>query len=82
MKPETKAEAEAWLAKARTDLRAAQVDIAASPPILSDALFHLSQNEQQPFKTHDLEALAARCGRLMPHLGELIRKSHPRLLLP
>ena len=64
------------------------MDIAASPPILSDALFHCQQavekalqamlaaNEQQPFKTHDLEALAARSGRFMPHLGELIRKSY------
>ena len=50
MKPETKAEAEAWLAKAQTDLRAAQVDIAASPPILSDALFHCQQAVEKALK--------------------------------
>ena len=61
MKPETKAEVEAWLAKAQTDLRAARVDIAASRPIFGDALFHCQQavekalkamravKEQQPF---------------------------------
>ena len=38
MNPETRAEAAAWLAKARIDLRAARADLNASPPITSDTV--------------------------------------------
>lgn len=69
MNPETRAEVEAWLAKARTDLRAARADLNADPPITSDALFHCQQAvekalkgflaaQEKPLqKTHDLESL-------------------------
>jgi hypothetical protein len=43
MNPETRAEAAAWLAKADIDLRAVRADLAAVPPITSDALFHCQQ---------------------------------------
>jgi len=36
-------EAESWLHKSREDLRAAQVDLEAVPPILGDCLFHCQQ---------------------------------------
>ena len=34
------AETQAWLAKASTDLRAAEHDLHAIPPLLEDSLFH------------------------------------------
>ena len=36
MTPETRAEAAAWIAKARMDLRAARADLHAVPPITGD----------------------------------------------
>jgi hypothetical protein len=33
-------EVSAWLGKATEDLRAAQVDLKAEPPLLNDSLFH------------------------------------------
>jgi HEPN domain-containing protein len=50
MNPETQAEAAAWLAKARTDLRAARADMNAYPPITSDALFHCQQAVEKALK--------------------------------
>ena len=58
-----------WLQKASLDLRGAQIDLAADPPLLEDALFHCQQTVEktlkaflawhdQPFrKTHSLEEL-------------------------
>jgi predicted nucleotidyltransferase len=45
-----RAEAAAWLAKARIDLRAARADLNASPPITSDALFHCQQAVEKALK--------------------------------
>jgi HEPN domain-containing protein len=65
---------QAWLRKAEDDLRSAQVDLAADPPLIEDALFHCQQAAEKgmkafltahatPFrKTHDLDELAAACG--------------------
>ena len=50
MNPETRAEAAAWLARARIDLRAARADLDASPPITSDALFHCQQAVEKALK--------------------------------
>jgi hypothetical protein len=36
-------EVSAWLVKATEDLRAAQVDLKAEPPLLNDSLFHCQQ---------------------------------------
>ncbi len=80
MQPEKAEEVRAWLSKAETDLRAAEVDLAAAPPLLEDALFHCQQAAEKslkafltthdsPFqKTHDLDELAAACGRIDPTL--------------
>ena len=69
--PVIQKEISAWLHKSREDLRAAEVDLAAKPPLLSDSLFHCQQacekilkallcGLQTPFrKTHDLNELGA-----------------------
>jgi len=41
--PAAVGEARAWLAKAALDLRAADVDLAAVPPLSEDAAFHAQQ---------------------------------------
>ena len=40
----------AWLAKAAADLRAGEVDLAASPPLLEDVLFHCQQAAEKALK--------------------------------
>jgi HEPN domain-containing protein len=69
-------EVKAWLAKADNDLRGAEVDLAAYPPLTEDALFHCQQASEKamkafltaqdtPFrKTHDLDELALACERI------------------
>jgi HEPN domain-containing protein len=66
-------EVDAWLRKADDDLRGAQVDLAAAPPLIEDALFHCQQAAEKAMKaflaahdttfhkTHDLDELAAAC---------------------
>ncbi len=69
MSPEAEraAEAREWLAKVTLDLRGAQIDLQAEPPLLEDVLFHCQQAIEKalkallawhdtPFrKTHSLE---------------------------
>jgi len=45
MSPESEraAEAREWLVKAALDFRGVQIDLAATPPLLEDALFHCQQ---------------------------------------
>ena len=43
-------EALAWLAKAAQDLRAADVDLAAEPPLVEDAAFHAQQAAEKSLK--------------------------------
>ncbi len=71
--PARVAETRAWLEKAALDLRGAQVDLDAAPPLLEDTLFHCQQAVEKtlkaflawhdtPFrKTHSLEELGAAC---------------------
>jgi len=68
-------EVRAWLTKAWKDLWGAQIDLAASPPFVEDALFHCQQAaekalkdfltwRQQVFgKTHDLLRLGRQCAK-------------------
>jgi HEPN domain-containing protein len=58
------------------DLRSAQVDLTADPPLIEDALFHCQQAAEKSMrafltahdatfrKTHDLDQLAAACGAI------------------
>jgi HEPN domain-containing protein len=38
-----------WLIKTANDLRGAEVDLAASPPLFEDALFHCQQAAEKSF---------------------------------
>ena len=76
MAEEKALEVQAWLRKAGDDLRSAQVDLAAAPPLIEDALFHCQQAAEKAMKafltahdttfrkTHDLDELAAACGAI------------------
>ena len=43
-------EVSTWLVKATEDLRAAQVDLKAEPPLLNDSLFHCQQACEKALK--------------------------------
>ncbi len=90
MQPDERAkEVDAWLARARQDLRAAEVDLAAEPPLTGDAAFHAQQavektlkgflaHHDQPFrKTHDIGELATQCLEHDPSLHDLLRRAAP-----
>ena len=67
--PACAAEVHAWLTKVSADLRAAEHDLAADPPLLEDSLFHCQQAAEKTLKafltsrntsfrkTHDLNEL-------------------------
>lgn len=79
----------AWLRKAANDLRAAEVDLAAIPPLAEDAAFHCQQAAEKtlkallafhdlPFrKTHSLEELGQACLGLDPTLAPLVDRAAP-----
>lgn len=81
------AETRAWFSKAMNDLRGAEVDLAADPPLLGDAVFHCQQAVEkalkgflawhdQPFrKTHDLAEIAQQCIEIDPALNPLGRRA-------
>ena len=83
------ADTAAWLSKARLDLRSAAVDLAVSPPIVGDALFHCQQAVEKaikalltwhdsPFrKTHDLVSLGGQAVEPDPSLEDLLREAAP-----
>jgi len=84
MSPDKLAEVKGWLVKAKDDLRGAEVDLGAQPPLTGDALFHCQQATEKalkgfltlhdrPFrKTHDLDELASECERLDGSLGGIL----------
>lgn len=82
MPDEKNREVQAWLSKAENDLRGAEVDLAAAPPLIEDALFHCQQAAEKAMKaflaahdttfrkTHDLDELAGACEQIDPLLKE------------
>ena len=66
-------ETRSWLLKATIDIRAAEHDLTASPPLLSDDVYHCKQAAEKslkgflmwhkvPFrKTHSLEEIGEQC---------------------
>jgi HEPN domain-containing protein len=82
-------EVAAWLERARQDLRAVEVDLAANPPLLGDAAFHSQQAVEKALKafltrhdhrfraTHDIGELALACLEHDPSLEALLRESAP-----
>jgi HEPN domain-containing protein len=81
------AETREWLAKARIDLRAADHDGTADPPITADMVFHAQQLVEKtlkaflcwhdvPFrKTHNLVELGEQCAGADSSLESLLRKA-------
>ncbi len=76
-----------WFAQVKDDLRGAQIDLEADPPLIGDALFHSQQAVEkaekgflvwhdQPFrKVHDLVELGNACSSIDPSLDPLLRKA-------
>ena len=54
MPPDTvlAAEVGSWLRRVETDLRSADADLAANPPILEDVLFHSQQAVEKVLKAY------------------------------
>ncbi|MHB0980620.1 MAG: HEPN domain-containing protein [Thermoleophilia bacterium] len=83
--PARESEVRAWLEKAAQDLRAAAVDLDASPALVEDAAFHAQQATEKALKgflaahdrpirkTHDLVGLGAECVEIDPRLDPLLR---------
>jgi len=87
--PAKVADTKGWLAKAVVDIRAAEHEQTASPPITADIVFHAQQLVEktlksfltwhdQPFrKTHNLIELGEQCSALSPDLQALLRRAAP-----
>ena len=79
----------AWFRKVATDLRSADLDMAAIPPVLEDIVFHCQQAvekalkgfltfHQIPFgKTHDLRELGKACASIEPSLMPQLEEAAP-----
>jgi HEPN domain-containing protein len=80
-------EARGWLTKAEVDLRAAEYERTADPPITPDIVFHaqqlvekslkgfLSWNDTPFRKTHNLIELGEQCSKLDNTLEALLRRA-------
>lgn len=87
--PARAAETQGWLARAASDLRAAEHEFRATPPLLDDIVFHCQQAAEKvlkgfltwhdrPFrKTHSLEELGEQCLEMDPALRALIDRAVP-----
>ena len=76
-----------WLRRAAADLRGADVDLMAAPPLIGDAVFHCQQAAEKalkaflawhdlPFrKTHDLGEIGQQCIALDRSLEPLCRSA-------
>jgi HEPN domain-containing protein len=85
--PTRVAEAQAWFTKAARDLRAAEVLLAADPPLLGEVAFHCQQAAEKamkgflswhdiPFgKTHDLAMIGGLCAAHDQSLESLCRRA-------
>lgn len=81
------AETQGWLTKAATDLRAAEFEFTAQPPITADIVFHCQQLAEkslkgflawhdQPFQeTHSLLEIGQQCISIDPTLEDLVRQA-------
>jgi len=89
LEEEKVAETRAWLVRAAMDLRAAEHERNADPPITSDMVFHAQQLAEkamkafltwhdQPFrKTHSLVELGGQCVDVDLGLEPLLRRAAP-----
>jgi HEPN domain-containing protein len=81
------ADTQGWLRKAAGDLRGAEVDLAAIPPLTGDAAFHCQQAVEKalkaflawhdvPFrKTHDLAEIGEQCAAIDASLDPVCRRA-------
>jgi HEPN domain-containing protein len=87
MRPELLAEVREWVQGAIEDLREAEHDLAASPPLVRGAVFHCQQAaekvlkaflsmHEEPFRrTHDLDELGAAAAAHDPSLGDVLGRA-------
>lgn len=85
--PELVAETRAWLVRGADDLREAEHDLMAAPPLLRGAVFHCQQTAEkamegfltwhsQPFrKTHNLSEIGGACAEVGRTLEPLLRRA-------
>jgi len=83
------ADVQSWMIKASNDLRGADIDLAAEPPLLEDALFHCQQAAEKSFKafltfhnqtfrrTHSLEETGEACLALDATLKSIVDEAAP-----
>lgn len=81
------AEVREWLRRAALDLRAAEHDLLADPPLLEDSLFHCQQVAEKAEKallqwhdvafrkTHDLAEIGRQCAELDASLTALLERA-------
>ncbi len=89
MQPDKAAAVRGWQIKAANDLRGAQIDLDADPPLIEDALFHCQQAVEKslkgyltahdsPFKkTHDLDELSRACLEVDATLQAVVQPAIP-----
>ncbi len=87
--PARVAETRGWLVRASSDVRAAEHELRATPPLLDDIVFHCQQVAEKslkglltwhdrPFrKTHSIEELGEQCLQVDPTLKLLIDRAVP-----
>jgi HEPN domain-containing protein len=85
--PQREADARGWFVKAAQDLRAAEFERAAEPPLAGDIVFHCQQTAEKamkallawydhPFrKTHNLVELGEQCAAIDPELEPVLRRA-------
>jgi HEPN domain-containing protein len=83
------ADTRAWLIKAAGDLRGAEIDLAAVPPLLDDLAFHCQQAAEKAFKayptwhdepfrkTHNLREVGDQCAAIDPTLAPVVLRATP-----
>lgn len=83
------ADTQGWLVKVSKDLRGAEIDLAAVPPLLEDEMFHCQQAVEKALKafltwhdcrfrkTHDLVEIGGQCVGIDPTLEPLLRRAAP-----
>ena len=83
------ADTRAWLVKMSKDVRGAEIDLAAEPPLLEDVMFHCQQAVEKALKafltwhdyrfrkTHDLVEVGGQCVGIDPTLEPLLKRAAP-----
>ncbi|MEW6776259.1 MAG: HEPN domain-containing protein [Bdellovibrionota bacterium] len=83
------ADTKAWLLKAKNDLRACEIDLGATPPLLEDTLFHCQQavekalkgflawHDRPSRKTHSLEEIGEQCLAIDDSLRPFVDRAVP-----